>query len=79
MLDKEIIERGIKYIQTGDIMYFDVQDIKDKATDLLVRGTKVKHINDALFILAKEIRKKTEFDYMMERTLNFINNQDKYQ
>lgn len=28
MLDKEIIERGIKYIQIDGILYFDFKDIK---------------------------------------------------
>lgn len=79
MLDKEIIDRGIKYITVDDMLYFDVGEIKEKTTDILVKGTRVKNFDGALYILAKDLREKTEFDYMMERTLNFTNNQDKNQ
>lgn len=78
MLDKEIIDRGIKYITVSDdVLYFDVKDIKEKTTDLLVRGTRVKKINGVPYILAKDIRIKTEFDYLLEKTLNFTANPDK--
>lgn len=77
MLDKEIIDRGIKYITVDDVLYFDVREIKEKTTDILVKGTRVKNIDGIPYILSKDLRMKTEFDYMMERTLNFTNNQDK--
>lgn len=70
MLDKEIIARGIKYITVDDILYFDVAEIKNKTTDLLVRGTRVKNIDGVPYILAKDIRLKTEFDYLIEKTIN---------
>jgi hypothetical protein len=77
MLDKEIIDRGIKYITVDDILYFDVKDIKEKTTDLLVRGTRVKNIDGVPHILAKDIRLKTEVDYLIEKTLNFNPEPDK--
>jgi hypothetical protein len=70
MLDQEIIDRGIKYITVDDILYFDVREIKEKTTDILVKGTKVKDINGIPYILSKDLRMKTEFDYMMDKTLN---------
>ncbi|AZA78142.1 hypothetical protein EG347_11760 [Chryseobacterium sp. G0186] len=76
MLDKEIIDRGIKYIIVDDIPHFDVNDIKEKTTDLLVKGTKVKNIDGVPYILARDIRLKTEFDYLLQKTFN-PNNKDK--
>lgn len=76
MLDKEIIDRGIKYIVVDDILYFDVKDIKEKTTDLLVKGTKVKNIDEVPYILARDIRLKTEFVYLLQKTFN-PNNKDK--
>ncbi|MCQ4142691.1 hypothetical protein [Chryseobacterium sp. EO14] len=71
MLDKEIIDREIRYIAVNDVLYFDVRDIKEKTTNLLVRGTRVKNIDGVPYILAKDIRLKTEVDYLIEKTLNF--------
>ncbi|WPO81848.1 hypothetical protein SD427_13850 [Chryseobacterium sp. JJR-5R] len=71
MLDKEIIDRKIRYIAINDILYFDVRDIKEKTTDILVKGTRVKNIDGIPYILSKDLRMKTEFDYMMEKTLKF--------
>ncbi|MEG0927147.1 hypothetical protein [Chryseobacterium sp.] len=70
MLDKEIIDRGIKYIVVDDILHFDVKDIKEKTTDLLVKGTKVKNIDGVPYIIARDIRLKTEFDYLLQKTIN---------
>lgn len=70
MLDKEIIDRGIKYITVDDMLYFDVGEIKEKTADILVKGTRVKNIDGIPYILSKDLRMKTEFDYLMEKTLN---------
>lgn len=71
MLDMDLIDRGIDYITVNGVNFFNVKDIKEKASDVFVKSKQIVEINDIVYIMAEDLRLKTEFDYMMEKALNF--------
>ncbi|WP_353149906.1 hypothetical protein [Chryseobacterium sp.] len=76
MLDIDLIDREIDYVTINGTKFFNVKDIKEKAKDIFVQGKQTVKINDTIYILAENLRLKTEFDYMIEKALKFNPNKN---
>lgn len=71
----DLKERSVKSITIKGTTYFYVEDIKENYKDLKIDAKEIVYQDNIPLIKARYIEQKTEFDLMMEKTLNKDKNQ----
>jgi len=70
----DLKERSVKSITIKGTTYFYVEDIKENYKDLKIDTKEIVYQDNVPLVKARYIEQKTEFDIMMEKTLNSRNN-----
>lgn len=66
----DLKKKNVKSTKINGITYFFVEDIKENFRDLKIDTKEIMYKDDVPFIRAKFVHQKTEFDLMIEKTLN---------
>lgn len=66
----DLKERAVKSIILNGTEYFYVEDIKENFKDLKIDTKEIFYYENIPLIKARFIQEKTEFDLIMEKTLN---------
>lgn len=67
MLEKELMDKGIAYIEKEGKKYFSISSLKEKIPDIFIHSADIIEVDGYKYILSNSVRKKTEFDKAIQK------------
>lgn len=68
MKEKDLIDKGIKYIEINKVKHFLLEDVKKEYGQIKYDRTKIETVD---YISADNLEEFTEFDKSIKNALNF--------